>query len=308
MSRQNKSANPAAKRTTDLKVGVTIFLRDGIQTLWDNGIFQNAGFLLMLLKESRMFSKTFLVNGGPGMPENSKEFLSNSPVPVLTMDEAMNELDVIIELSAQLNPDWARDFKSRGGTVIGMRVASDFVIDSERMAYLMEPGMLFSKIPYDEIWTLPAFEKTCASYYQFGYSTPVHVMQHLWSPMLVDRSAKELGKPFAYRPGAKRWRLAEAVVSHHWENGQNYVYYEALHGGFPLIHNSDFLGSCGYRYDNYDPEDGGMALLRAKAEHDHNLEAYRAEARTFLTTLDPLNPVNIRNYENAIMRAMGVSQ
>ena len=102
--------------------------------------------------------------------------------------------------------------------------------------------------------------------------------------------------------------LAEAVVSHHWENGQNYVYYEALHGGFPLIHNSDFLGSCGYRYDNYDPEDGGMALLRAKAEHDHNLEAYRAEARTFLTTLDPLNPVNIRNYENAIMRAMGVSQ
>ena len=383
MSRKTKAAARAAGRTSDLKVGVTIFLQDGIQSLWDNGIFQNAGFLLMLLKQSRMFSKTFLVNGGPGMPENSKEFLSNSPVPVLTMDEAMNELDVIIELSAQLNGDWARSFKARGGTVIGMRVASDFIIDAERMAYQMEPSMLFAKIPYDEIWTLPAFEKTCAQYYQFGFSAPVHVMQHLWSPMLVDRSAKEIGKPFAYRAGAKRWRiavlepnicsvktchlpmllcdvayrhdpnaiqhmyvfnalalkehatfigyarslkivqhgagtfegrlpvfqimteLADAVVSHHWENGQNYVYYEALHGGFPLIHNSDFLGSCGYRYDNYDPEDGALALLRAKAEHDHNLDAYRAEARAFLYQLDPLNPVNIRNYENAIMRAMG---
>ena len=382
----NKSANPAAKDATGLKVGVTIFIHDGVQTLWDNGIFQNAGFLLLLLNESRMFSKTFLVNGGPGSPENSKEFLSNSPAPVITMAEAMDELDVIIELSAQLNPDWAKDFKARGGTVIGMRVASDFIIDSERMAYLMEPGMLFSKIPYDEIWTLPAFAKTCASYYQFGYSAPVHVMQHLWSPILVDRSAKEIGKPFAYQPGAKRWRLAilepnicsvktchlpmllcdtayrqnanaiqhmyvfnalalkehetfvnyarslkivqhgagtfegrlpifqimtelaEACVSHHWENGQNYLYYEMLHGGFPLIHNSEFLGSCGYRYNDYDPEDGALALLRAKAEHDLNLDSYRAEARDFVKTLDPLNPVNIRNYENAILRAMGKGQ
>ena len=48
-----------------------------------------------------------------------------------------------------------------------------------------------------------------------------------------------------------------------------------------------------------------LALLRAKAEHDHNLDAYRAEARDFLYQLDPLNPINIRNYENAIMRAMG---
>ena len=97
MSRKTKAAARAAGRTSDLKVGVTIFLQDGIQSLWDNGIFQNAGFLLMLLKQSRMFSKTFLVNGGPGMPENSKEFLSNSPVPVLTMDEAavIREADAV---------------------------------------------------------------------------------------------------------------------------------------------------------------------------------------------------------------------
>lgn len=388
MSRQNKSnVRPSkAAQASGLKVGVTIFLREGTQSLWENGIFQNAGFLLMLLNESRVFSKTFLVNGGPGIADGSKDIMANSPAPIISMDEAMNELDVIIELSAQLNPDWARDFKNRGGTVIGMRVASDFILDSERMAYNMEPAGLMSKVPYDEIWTLPAFAKTCASYYQFGYSAPVRVMQHLWSPTLVDRSAREIGKPFAYKPGSKRWRiavlepnicsvktshlpmllsdyayrldpnsiqhlyvfnaialkehagfvnyarslkivqhgigtfegrlpvfqimteLADAVVSHHWENGQNYLYYEMLHGGYPLIHNSAFLGSCGYRYNDYDPEDGALALLRAKAEHDLNLDSYRAEARDFVKTLDPLNPINIRNYENAILRAMGKGQ
>lgn len=372
-------------KTVGLKIGVTIFLREGTQSLWENGIFQNAGFLLMLLNESSLVGQTFLVNGGPGTPETSKEFLSNSPSPVISMAEAMNELDVIIELSAQLDPEWAKAFKAKGGTVIGMRVASDFVIDAERMAYGLDPGMLFTKVPYDEIWTLPAFAKTCASYYQFGYSAPVHVMQHLWSPILVDRSARELGKPFRYQPGAERWRLAilepnicsvktchlpmllcevayranpaaiqhmyvfnalalkehssfigyarsmsivkhgvgtfegrlpvfqimtelaDAVVSHHCENGQNYLYYEMLHGGYPLVHNSDFLGNCGYRYTDYDPEDGALALLRAKAEHDLNIDSYRAEANAFVKTLDPVNPINVRDYENAILRAMGRS-
>lgn len=390
MSRQTKpgttSTAKKTRKTSGLKVGVTIFLRDGTQSLWENGIFQNAGFLLMLLNESRIFDKTFLVNGGLGMPENSKEFLANSPAPVISMDEAANELDVIIELSAQLNPDWARDFKARGGTVIGMRVASDFILDAERMAYDLDPAMLISKVPYDEIWTLPAFAKTCASYYQFGFQAPVRVMQHLWSPVLVDRSAKEFGKPFTYRPGAKRWRLAilepnlcsvktshlpmllcdvahrrnpnaiqhmyvfnamalkehqafidfarslnlvkqgigtfearlpvfqvmtevaEAIVSHTWENAQNYLYYEALHGGYPLIHNSEFLGNCGYRYANFDPEDGALALLRAKTEHDLNLDAYRSEAQAFLRTLDPTNPSNVRGFENTILEAMSRSQ
>ena len=40
----------------------------------------------------------------------------------------------------------------------------------------------------------------------------------------------------------------DAVMAHHWENSQNYLYYEALHGGFPLVHNSHLLGDCGYRY------------------------------------------------------------
>lgn len=48
----------------------------------------------------------------------------------------------------------------------------------------------------------------------------------------------------------------DAVVSHHWENGQNYVYYEALYGGYPLIHNSHLIGDCGYRYHGFDCKEG----------------------------------------------------
>ena len=361
------------------RVGLTTYIRDGQHSLWENGIHQNGFFLLMLLSKSDKFEKLFLVNGGPGKPGEAKDFLSISPAPVITMDEAMNEVDIIIELGAQLDEDWGRQFKAKGGRIIGMRVASDFIIDAERMAYDLPPGMLISTVPYDEIWTLPAFEKTCASYYGHGFQAPVRVMRHLWTPALIDKAAKDFGHPFSYKPGRKRWRLAilepnicsvktchlpmllcdvahrmnpeliehvnifnglalkehasfityarsldivkhgiatfdgrfplyqvmslmsDMIVSHHWENAQNYLYYEALHGGFPLIHNSTMLGDCGYYYKDFDPEDGASALLQAMAEHDRNLVNYQREARAFLRTLSPDNPENIAAYERAVL-------
>jgi hypothetical protein len=95
---------------------------------------------------------------------------------------------------------------------------------------------------------------------------------------------------------------AEAIVSHSWENEQNYVYYEALYGGFPLIHNSGYLGGCGYRYETFDPESGGQAIARAFAEHDERLADYRKDARAFLATLDPTSESNVASYGRAIVQ------
>lgn len=378
-SAQNVKAPSKPLDVKALRVGVTIFLREGTQSIWENGIFQNGHFLLNLLEKSSHIQQLFLVNGGNGQINQANDVLVGTSIPVISMAEAMDAVDVIIELSAQLNPDWGREFVDKGGKIIGMRVANDFVLDAERMAFDMTPAMLFSRVPYHKIWTLPAFEKSCASYYQYGFDAPVEVMQHLWSPELIDKGSEAQGLPFSYKPGRNRWRLAvlepnlstvktshmpmmvcdaayrrdpqkiehmyvfntlamkehgafvtfarcldlvkhgigtfegrlplfqimnqlaEGVVSHHWENAQNYLYYELLHGGFPLIHNSDMLDGCGYYYPSFDPEQGGLALLQAIAEHDLNLGSYKADAQKFLWKLNPTNPANVQAYEASIL-------
>ncbi|WP_175757776.1 DUF2827 domain-containing protein [Burkholderia ambifaria] len=362
-----------------LNVGVTIYLRKGQQSIWENGIFQNCYFLAMLLNQAPNIESVYLVNGGDGDPASAAQFLEFAPVPVIDLDTARQKLDVIIELSAQLNPDWARAFHEKGGRVIGMRVANDYVIDIERMMFALPHGMLVSGTPYSAIWTLPAFEKTCASYYETALRAPVTAMQHLWSPAFVER-ATDGG--FGYQAGRSRWRIAvlepnicmvktshipmlvadlahrqqpdlieylrvfntiqlksdaqfvgfarsldlvlqgratfeprlpvheiltrqaDAIVSHTWENTQNYIYYEALHGGYPLIHNSDLLRGCGYRYEGFDCEDGALALREAFAVHDASLNDYKAKARGFLATLDPLAPANVEQYSAAIAAAV----
>lgn len=82
-------------------------------------------------------------------------------------------------------------------------------------------------------------------------------------------------------------QLVDAVISHQWLNDENHLYYEALHGGFPLIHNSDHLGGCGYRYNTFDCVDGGLSFLQAFKEHDINLSDYKKSAHKFLRNLHP---------------------
>jgi hypothetical protein len=363
-----------------LRVGVSLFIRDDRQQLWENGIFQNCFFLIMLLQHSPFVERCFVVNGGaPSSPDSA--FAAASPAPIIDMATAMHELDVMVELSAQLSPEWAVEFRSRGGRIVGMRVANDYVIDAERMIYGLPHGLLMSGVPYDVTWTLPAFAETCAGYYKAGFRAPVKIMRHLWSPHFIENAFKSTGQEgdFCYTPGRKRWRLAimepnicsvktchlplllcdlahrmnpkftevvrvfnalelkehtafvayakstdlvqqglatfearfptfnvlpalaEAVVSHHWLNGQNYLYYEALYGAFPLIHNSAYLEGCGYRYRDFDCEDGAAALLQAFYAHDLVLDQYKRQARTFLKLLDPTHEENVVAYSEALL-------
>ncbi|SAL85189.1 hypothetical protein AWB74_07202 [Caballeronia arvi] len=364
-----------------LNVGVSIYIRKGEQSLWENGIFQNCLYLVMLLMRSPRVKATYLVmGGGDGGPEDAKRFLADSPVPLIDMETASTKLDLMIEMSAQLNREWSVKFRERGGKIVTMRVGNDYVIDIERMVFNLQHALLISGAPYDEVWTLPEYEDSCAPYFETLFRAPVKLMPHLWSPLVLDREAAKLPPEFkfGYQPRRQRWRIGifepnvcmvktsyipllacemahrenadmiervyayntlklkehsafvgfaqslnlvkhglaffegrfpfaqivprsvDAVVSHHWENAQNYVYYEALYGGYPLIHNSHLIGGCGYRYHDFDCEEGGHALRRAFAEHDENLDNYKATASAFLHTLDPESEANVRIYTEAI--------
>lgn len=378
---QNNTGPRAAASPTKLKVGVSIFIRKGEQSLWENGVYQNCLFLVMLLLRSPCVERTVLVaGGGDGGPADATNFLADSPVPIIDMATAAHELDLMIEMSAQLGRDWSVAFRERGGKIVSMRVGNDYVIDIERMTFNKPHGMLVSGAPYDEVWTLPEYEASCKPYFASTFRAPTKLMPHLWSPMVIEKAMARgtEGKRFAYEPGRTQWRVAifepnicmvktsfipmlgcesahraqprliekmwvynsfhlkekpnfiafaqsldlvrhglatfegrfplyqvlpgaiDAVFAHHWENAQNYLYYEALYGGWPLIHNSHLIGDCGYRYHDFDCEEGGQALRRAFAEHDANLPAYRERARALIAKLDPEGEENVRLYSAAI--------
>ncbi|MBC5763564.1 DUF2827 domain-containing protein [Ramlibacter albus] len=95
--------------------------------------------------------------------------------------------------------------------------------------------------------------------------------------------------------------FGDCIVSHQWANAQNYLYYEALYGGYPLVHNSPLLRGHGYYYPGFDCEAGGAALLRAHAEHDLRIADAKRSTRELLQSLDTAHPANVEAYTRELL-------
>jgi hypothetical protein len=95
----------------------------------------------------------------------------------------------------------------------------------------------------------------------------------------------------------------DAVVTHQWENGLNYLYYEVLFGNYPLVHNSAFLKELGYYYPDFDAERGAEALLTALREHPQRQAEHAQRARSLFARLDPAAPANIALHERLLAEA-----
>jgi hypothetical protein len=75
---------------------------------------------------------------------------------------------------------------------------------------------------------------------------------------------------------------ADAVIVHQWENDLNYLYWDVLWSGHPLIHNSPSARGVGYYYESFDPTDGGRVLADALRRHRDRAGEARAEGLDFL--------------------------
>jgi hypothetical protein len=363
-----------------LRVGVTIHLRQDQQSIWENGIFQNCAFLVQLLKRSPIVKKAVLVNGGDATVIPNAMMLGGTGISVIGLTEALQNLDVIIEMSAQLPEEWISEFRKRGGKTAWMRVGNDYVIDIERAIFNKPSASLISSKKFDAIWTLPQY-KNITDYFTLTMRAPVKILPHIWTPYFLELGCASIPKhlKFGYEPGKKRWRVCcfeanicmvktsfipmlaveeayrsnpeflehfyvlntlhlknnavfvhyarnldivnhalasfegryatyeymanfgDCIVSHQWENSQNYLYYEALYGGYPLIHNSPIIKDLGYYYPDFDTGLGGAAIIRAFTEHDKNINQYNKEARKFLYSLDVTNPENIKVYTDELL-------
>ena len=91
----------------------------------------------------------------------------------------------------------------------------------------------------------------------------------------------------------------DAVVSHQIGNDQNYLYLDVLYGGYPLIHNSDWLAPLGgYHYPDNDIDAGAGQLLRAMASHGP------AASSALFQQLSPHHPPNVEAYAELLKDVM----
>jgi hypothetical protein len=157
-----------------------------------------------------------------------------------------------------------------------------------------------------------------------GFRRRPDLFEHVWCTNSLDLIKLRMFESFVWSLDLQRTKKADGTTPHvtfdgrynlpfwlakstdvvlawQWQNGLNYAYYDALYGGYPLVHNSDLLpDGVGYRYDGFDANDGGAVLLAALMTHDARADEYRADADAFLATVRVTAPANVEAHERAL--------
>lgn len=85
-------------------------------------------------------------------------------------------------------------------------------------------------------------------------------------------------------------RHIDAVVTHQWENNLNYLYWDTLYSGRPLIHNADPVAEAGYYFPAFDTKTGGRVLSEALKGHASRPLSHRAQELEVLWQFSIDNP------------------
>lgn len=95
---------------------------------------------------------------------------------------------------------------------------------------------------------------------------------------------------------------ADLLVTHQWECGLNYLYYEIIYGNYPIVHNSEYLkdANIGFFYPEFDALEGAEALLEAIDTYDVNFESHQKRNETYVESLLPTSPNNVLAYKKLI--------
>ncbi len=151
------TASPAdfSPRLPDrLNIGLSVFASgDANQSIWSSGAVQHVVFLYLLLRSSPHAGHVWLVNGGDGDAIPDGLMVSDLALPLVRLPEVVDQLDLLIEMGAQMSAADADQVHARGGVVLAYRCGNDYVMDVERLSFNQPSGPIFNGNRFDEIWT-----------------------------------------------------------------------------------------------------------------------------------------------------------
>ena len=84
------------------------------------------------------------------------------------------------------------------------------------------------------------------------------------------------------------------IVSHQIFNELNFLHFELIYLGFPLIHNCEMIKEVGYMYHQHNINEGSKCLEISMISHDTMNKS--KEIKEFLWKYNPNNPEIIKKY------------
>jgi len=201
----------------NLKIGITIGLKDNKESIWTNGIKQNVLILERLLKNSNNNYEITLLNTIEVDWSIRPKYLNG--VDIRTFRDNFMDMDLLIVMGAQISNSDIKKFKENNNKkVISYKCGNNYVITMENILFQEESKNKNSQFEedYDEVWYIPQQDEVNRGYYHTLYRTNALIVPFIWHNKYLLESIKdiEIGfkngqykKDYRYQIGKEKKRI-----------------------------------------------------------------------------------------------------
>ena len=170
------------------KIGITFNLEGKIRDIWANGAGQNIIFLYNLLESLDCVESVVLVSDGPNkITVPDKGFmLDNFNLSFAYIYDVLDDLDVLIEGTLTIEPDYANRIHQRGGKTVVYKMGNDYIYDIESTIHNKSPIHQFNGAKIDANWIIPQNMNTNSAYFSIMHDCPSVKIPFIWEPLFCQ--------------------------------------------------------------------------------------------------------------------------
>jgi len=207
-----KRAVTAPRRS--LRIGITIGLRSVNESLWINGIKQNALFLAKLFQGSPLGHSVVLLNT-TDVPVTEELGWKLAEFATKPFEDAWRGLDVLIELGGQISAEQTQRLKAQGTRIVSYCCGPEYVQNIEAMIFSRHLySSVFINSGYDCLWIIPQVWELNRGFLQTFRRCPARQVPFVWHPMALEVASAGLENGGEYRPkpGPRRLTVIEPNI------------------------------------------------------------------------------------------------
>jgi hypothetical protein len=177
-----------------INIGITVLIKEPTESLFTNGIKQNAISLRETFKEIDIVSEVYYINLGK-QKDYSLSPWKKYEEHIINFDQSLDKVDLIVCVCAGLPENFAKTASEKGIKLVHHIMGNEYYAFSESIIFKEEKESIIEREKYfNQVWVSPHLHESNKDLFEVLYDCPALVGPYVWSPSFLEEHVEGLKK------------------------------------------------------------------------------------------------------------------
>jgi hypothetical protein len=178
----------------NIRIGITVLIKEPTESLFTNGIKQNAISLRETFKSIDIVDEVYYINLGK-QKDYSKSPWKKYQEHIIDFEDSLEKVDLIVCVCAGVPEQYAKMASEKGIKLVHHIMGNEYYAFSESITFKEEKDSIIQREKYyNQVWISPHLFETNKDLFEILYDCPALVGPYIWSPSFLEEHVESLKK------------------------------------------------------------------------------------------------------------------